>query len=222
MVKNCIRCVCHRSQLIWSRRSSCIILLFVFCDGIRKRCISFIQFYEVILHSSDKYAKANCIALFSLNSIRFPFDYKTPIGFAIGVAIEFSCMTLLMYMVVCSFGMLIGFCEIMISFSQSVQNKFHDLYDNYKINRENSEKFANDFCSMICFYSEIRELSVLSFDLKIVENYTNIIKFEFCFSHFRFREDFKSVVKLLFSLIYIYSLLAVAISLLMCQVISKQ
>lgn len=62
-------------------------------------------------------------------------------------------------MTVFAVGILMWFCELMMSFRQSIQKKIQLLYGNYKINRRYSKKFKNNFYRLIRFHMEVRKLS---------------------------------------------------------------
>lgn len=96
-----------------------------------------------------------------LFSLRFPFDYKTPIGYILATVITTGSFVVICHTVMCALGLLIGFFGIMMTFCQNIQRKTHDLSENYKIDK-NIAKTYNALRDGIQLQTEIRMLSIVN------------------------------------------------------------
>lgn len=53
----------------------------------------------------------------------------------------------------------IGFYEILMSFGQSIRRKFHDSYENYKVDK-NERNFFVQICDVLRFNTNVNKLSI--------------------------------------------------------------
>lgn len=92
---------------------------------------------------------------FSFYVWRLPFNWKNPIGSGVAFVFELVSFLAISQVLLITICLLVGFTSILMSFSQNIQWKFRDLYENFKIHRN----IAIEFCELIGLQSEAKELS---------------------------------------------------------------
>lgn len=95
--------------------------------------------------------------------LRLPWNQKTPIGFSCAFATNLFVFVVLLHTLVCSLCLLIGFFVIMMTFAGRIQTKFHDLNEMCRAKKCDKIKNLNQFCNVIRFHAEVKELSVQIF-----------------------------------------------------------
>lgn len=91
---------------------------------------------------------------------RFPFNMKTPVGYAVSSVIQAISFMVLCYTVMCAIGMLFGFIGLMITFAKNIQRKIQDFDKNFRVSQNRSElKVA--FLDVLRRLLEAKELSAI-------------------------------------------------------------
>lgn len=95
----------------------------------------------------------------SFESLRFPFDLRSPLGYAASAPFFFTMFSLICYSVMCALGMLLACFGFIVAFGQHVDMKYENLTEDYKQN-QNDAKIISGFCDFLCFSMKIRGLSI--------------------------------------------------------------
>lgn len=90
-----------------------------------------------------------------------PFDRKTPIGYALSYIIETSLLVVDIHVAACALGILLSFYGITMTSVETLQRKFHNVNENFKIEKNNLE-IQNELCATVRLHSEAKELSKIS------------------------------------------------------------
>lgn len=97
-----------------------------------------------------------------LTNSGLPIDWIKSLEFGVTVLIliYFSCIQC--HLPASVVNILIGYFRIMMSFGWNIHRKFHDLFENYKVNRNNDE-ILQKLLDVIHLHSEAKELSTAYF-----------------------------------------------------------
>lgn len=93
------------------------------------------------------------------NLFRNPFNWKTPLGYAITFSIQFGAWTFLLKLcccILCFFG---GVCWLLIAFIEDINSDIKNLNKIKRI-RENDMKFSQQLVKIIHFHSTAKQLSL--------------------------------------------------------------
>lgn len=117
---------------------------------------------------------------------RFPFDWKTPFGYLVGVSIQGVSMWSVVFCVHNALCLLVGLCWIMIAFIIDIETEFKTL--NKKYRHKNGQfikykEFRQQFYQIVQFHSDVKQLSWFEENLKwfsgIFTNFHNSIAFDY-------------------------------------------
>lgn len=148
---------------------------------------------------------------------RFPFDNKTPIGYAADIIITTSSCILMDHTVVCVLGLMIGFYGLMMSFGQSIQRQIRSLRKNYN-DQGNEWKINEQLRNVVRFHAEIKKLCINLYMFSFISSHSKRTQSMKIFS-FRLNNEFTNVMEKIITIFYSWSLLAICDTLLMYQVI---
>lgn len=94
---------------------------------------------------------------FVFRIVRFPFDWKTPMGFAVALSLQTIALAIINLLSVCAIGLLIGFFNMMTSFALNIQMNFRNLNELHGDTQNDSIK--KELGHIICFHSQVKKLS---------------------------------------------------------------
>lgn len=97
--------------------------------------------------------------VFSLDFNRYPFDPLTPIGFIVASIIFQFLFVLVLYAVMCVFGILIGCFALGMALSDDIQRKLENANDYYK-KYKNHAKLIQQFGVIVFLTMKTREFSI--------------------------------------------------------------
>lgn len=100
-------------------------------------------------------------------TLRFPFDPKTPIGYAFGSIVVVLAFALILSVVLLGMGIMIGIYGIGTSSTYDIQRKLQQADDDYKADG-NGAKLIQKCNSIIKYSMENKELSIISYFVLIV------------------------------------------------------
>lgn len=91
--------------------------------------------------------------------LRLPFDWKTPIGYAVALLLTIGMFMLICHVIVCALGILIAYFGMMMKFGQNTERKFYEFNVNFN-NSKNETKIRDEIVDAIRFHSNIKEFCI--------------------------------------------------------------
>lgn len=144
--------------------------------------------------------------------MRLPFNRKTPIGYGVGYLIETFALIVNCHIAIMAVGVLIGFYGITISFGLILQRKFSEIFENFKIER-NQEKIKLDLGDTIKLQTDLKMFSITLTNLVL-----SIFDVKYEIFNFRLVAKFTNIFEITVTLYYVWSILAICDSLLVFHV----
>ena len=86
---------------------------------------------------------------------RMPFDWKTPIGYAVTISIRFGAVASMTCLCCCMLCFLGGVCWLLMAFVEDIREDIHDLNEE----KNNGSKLKMKLNDLIEFHSTVKQLS---------------------------------------------------------------
>lgn len=107
------------------------------------------------------------------NRVRYPFDWKSPIGFFGCFFIQLSSVYIFVEIYTCAIVLTVGFCSFLADFATDIEQKLLQLNEyvlelkgKKKLTVEERNELKKKMIDIFCFHSEARELSINIFNEK--------------------------------------------------------
>lgn len=96
----------------------------------------------------------------NLFTLSFPWDHKTPVGYAAVVIIDAVAAFIICQVIVCVMGILATYYLIGVAISQDFQRKLYSAVEHFKTYQDEA-KLIQDTRDLYQFHIETKELSTL-------------------------------------------------------------
>lgn len=141
----------------WSPSNGSIFILRILDWRFGKWFISFA--------SSDKVSSSPNIKILRISFtyhfwLRFPFDWRNPIGYIVVLIVEWLLMVCIVHCFACAFGLLLGIYQIMMSIGDDIKMRLYNLNEKYQIDG-NCTEMEDCLISIVHLHTKAMELSKL-------------------------------------------------------------